>query len=386
MNPGTVKETHRQNSRILMAMSGGVDSSAAALMLKEQGWEVVGVTMLLHDDYDPDDARAVAEKLGIEFHVLDLRREFKEIIIDQFVSKYKQGLTPNPCVDCNREIKFGLLWENALKLGCRAMATGHYARIECRGSKARLLKANFAAKDQSYFLHVIPKELLDHIYFPLGEIKDKEETRKIAAAAGLLTASKSDSQDICFVPDGDYLKVIGSCKPAEKAGPTAKKEEQHFAGGFDNSPERKGVFLDTKGNILGRHEGHVKYTIGQRRGLGVASADGRLYVLDKDAESNTVILGRNEELFKREVLACDMNWMTWEQIPSEFRCRARIRYRHKEQPCTVMMISTDECSNSCTGAEIRITFDEPQRAVTPGQAVVLYDDDRVLGGGTIAGK
>ena len=206
MGPGAVKETHIQNNRILMAMSGGVDSSAAALMLKEQGREVVGVTMLLHDGYDPDDARAVAEKLGIEFHVLDLRREFKETIIDQFVSKYKQGLTPNPCVDCNREIKFGLLWENALKLGCRAMATGHYARIGCRGSEARLLKANYAAKDQSYFFLFLPKELLDHIYFPLGEIEDKEETRKIAAAAGLFTASKSDSQDICFVPDGDYMK------------------------------------------------------------------------------------------------------------------------------------------------------------------------------------
>jgi tRNA-specific 2-thiouridylase len=376
MGPGAVKETHIQNNRILMAMSGGVDSSAAALMLKEQGREVVGVTMLLHDGYDPDDARAVAEKLGIEFHVLDLRREFKETIIDQFVSKYKQGLTPNPCVDCNREIKFGLLWENALKLGCRAMATGHYARIGCRGSEARLLKANYAAKDQSYFLHVIPKELLDHIYFPLGEIEDKEETRKIAAAAGLFTASKSDSQDICFVPDGDYMKVI--------------EEEHHFARDFsrgsDNSPERNGVFLDTKGNILGHHEGHVKYTIGQRRGLGVASADGRLYVLDKDAESNTVILGRNEELFKREVLATDMNWMIWENLPSEFRCRARIRYRHKEQPCSVMMISKDECSDSCNGAEIKITFDEPQRAVTPGQAVVLYDNDRVLGGGTITGN
>ena len=349
--------------KVLVAMSGGVDSSASAVILKEQGWDVVGATMLLHDGYDPADAENVAGQLGIPFHVIDLREEFKEKIIDSFVSKYKMGLTPNPCVDCNRMIKFGLLWEKAKELGCDAMATGHYARIVCdSGSPEKeftLRKARFLSKDQSYFLHVIPKDLLENIVFPLGDIIDKDETRRIAAEAGLAVASKGESQDICFVPDGDYVKVI--------------RENDGAA-----NRDIPGEFVNTDGEILGTHEGQYKYTIGQRKGLGVASPDGPLYVLEKDPHCNRVVLGKNDELFEKELSACDVNWLTEEQ-GEMIRCSARIRYRHQEQPCIIHTGTGKE-------GECKVLFDQPQRAVTPGQAVVFYDGDRVLGGGTIIPK
>lgn len=352
-----------ENKRILVAMSGGVDSSAVAVLLKEQGYDVVGANMLLCGTGGDEDARKVAEALDIPFYVFDLRKEFSENIISKFVNQYKEGLTPNPCVDCNRQIKFGLLWEKAKELGCTHIATGHYAKVEFEEDAPVLKKAEFNTKDQSYFLHVIPADTLAHVIFPLGYVKDKDETRGIVREAGLDIASKGESQDICFVPDGDYVKVIdefeqNECKDNKKSG---------FI---------PGDFVDPDGNKIGTHRGMIHYTIGQRRGIQVSSTEGRIYVTGKDVENNTVTLGPNETLFRTELQANNINWQAPGELPQEFRCSAKIRYRHQEQPCTVR-IDPDEPTAAT------VVFDEAQRAITPGQAVVFYDGDIVLGGGTI---
>lgn len=339
-------------SKVLVALSGGVDSSVAAHLLIEQGYECVGATMQLLDNAEGQiaDAKAVADRLGIPFYAFDMRKEFRELIIDEFVKTYENGGTPNPCVVCNKQLKFGLLLQKATELGCDYIATGHYARVEEVDGRYILKKAETLEKDQSYFLYSLSQSVLSKVLFPLGAYS-KDEIRRIAENLSLVTAKKKDSQDICFVPDGDYIKVI---------------EE------YANKTYKKGNFVDTSGNVLGQHQGIIRYTVGQRKGLGIALGK-PMYVGSKNVENNEVTLCSDEELYSKTLTATDFNWIAFESTPEILRCKARIRYRHIEQPATVT-ISHDVAN---------IVFDEPQRAATSGQSVVLYDGEVVIGGGII---
>ena len=354
-------------------MSGGVDSSVAAHLMAEKGYDCIGCTMRLFDERalgaadagasdmndlsGPEmhtaDARAVTERLGIPFHVFHFEDLFRENVIDPFIKSYEQARTPNPCVHCNRCLKFAQLFQKMEELGCDVLVTGHYARVERDNTSGRmqLMKALDKSKDQSYVLYSLTQEQLAHVQFPLGEM-NKSETRATAGDAGFANAEKQDSQDICFIPDGDYAAFIER---------TMKK----------TYPE--GDFLDQEGNVLGRHKGIIHYTLGQRRGLGIPAAS-RLYVVAIDPIANTVTLGQNEDLFRTTLVAKQVNLIAMEKIEGELRANARIRYHHAEQPATITQIDDDT---------IRVVFDTPQRAITPGQSVVLYDADVVLGGGVI---
>lgn len=344
---------------LAIAMSGGVDSSAAACLLLEQGYELVGLTMKLFSRpgdvwHDGEDAQAVARQLGFPHHMVDLSPCFCTQVMDAFAAAYEAGCTPNPCVTCNRHIKFGALLDEAVKLGCGKLATGHYARVEYDAGSGRYLlkKASRPEKDQSYVLSTLTQAQLSRTLLPLGELS-KEEIRDIAHSRGLVTAHKSDSQDICFIPDGDYGAFIRS----------------HTGKDYPAGP-----FLDEDGSLLGRHTGIIDYTVGQRRGLGVSSNHGRLYVKEIRPSDNAVILSGNESLFARTLTAGDLNLIPCAQLSGSVRLRAKIRYRMTEQPCTVEQTGP---------STIRLTFDEPQRAITPGQTVVLYDGDTVVGGAVI---
>lgn len=351
--------------KILIAMSGGVDSSVAALLLSEAGCECVGATMrLFHNEdagvsreksccslEDVEDARSVAYQLGMPFYVFNFTDGFGEQVMDRFVDAYERGATPNPCIDCNRYMKFAKLVERAELLGCDAVATGHYARIEQENGRWLLKKAVDDSKDQSYVLYFLNQHQLAHLRFPLGTLH-KTEAREIAEKHGLVNARKRDSQDICFVPDGDYASFI----------------EQYT--GQSSEP---GDFVNKEGKVLGKHKGQIHYTIGQRRGLGI-SAPESLYVCGKSLDSNEVILGGKQDLMSNYCYINDINLIPWDHLDAPIKCKVKTRYRQPEQPATVEQIGEDL---------IKITFDEPQRAVTPGQAAVLYDDDMVLGGGTI---
>ena len=445
--------------KAIIAMSGGVDSSVAAYLMQEAGYDVSGAIMKLFDTEPAgkesagaeseagavadakgklrgtdniEDARRVAERLGIELGVFDMRREFKDAVIERFVAAYESGQTPNPCVFCNKRLKFDELYDMAVKSiannavnanSCRStercaidsdtdaensvndevygkrvsesesvepvIATGHYAVIEYdeKDGRYKLRKSADPAKDQSYFLYTLSQEQLSRTAFPLGGLS-KNEVREIAASQGFVTAKKKESQDICFIPGGDYAAFI--------------KE-------YTGRDYPAGDFVDEDGNVMGEHKGIINYTIGQRKGLGLALKK-PAYVLKLDTEANRVVLGDNEELFKRELTARDFNWLSMAPPSGPFRASARIRYRHREAPCEVIPLfetSSDAvkadagsdnaicadnkktaCSDSdnkkdaeCTG--VRIIFDEPQRAITRGQSVVLYDGDYVLGGGII---
>ena len=343
-------------ARVAVAMSGGVDSSAAAFLLKENGHSLVGITMKLFDSPSDEgqDAAAVARQLGFDHHLVDLSHTFRCQVMDRFVQCYEQGETPNPCVDCNRHLKFGALLDQALALGQEKIATGHYVRLDYESGSGHWLlkKALHPEKDQSYVLYSLTQHQLGHSLFPLGHLS-KDEIREIALGQNLVNARKKDSQDICFIPDGDYATFIrrytGHSYPA-------------------------GPFRDEAGNLLGIHTGIVDYTIGQRRGLGVSSTQGRLYVKEVRPEENSVVLSSNESLFSRSFTASRVNWIPFDRLDSPLKLRAKVRYRMVEQPCLVEPVGEDQ---------IRVTFEQPQRAITPGQAVVFYDGDLVIGGATI---
>ena len=354
-----------EQKKAMIAMSGGVDSSVAAQLMLDAGYQCMGATMRLYDGENPEtpnsccsedhaeDARSVARKLGIPFHVFNCKAEFDEKVIRNFISCYEMGLTPNPCIQCNRHLKFDHMLRLAQTLGYDYLVTGHYARVCYDDATGRYLlkKAADPAKDQSYVLYCINQEQLAHILFPLGELT-KQEARAIAEKSGLITAHKQDSQDICFVPDGDYAGFMERY--------TAKKYPS-------------GDFLDLEGKVVGKHSGAIRYTLGQRKGLGLAMG-APVYVCAKDMASNTVTVGPNEALFHRALRAVDWNWFPFPELSGPTRVMARHRYNQKEQPATVYPEEN--------GAA-RVVYDEPQRAITPGQAVVLYQDDLVIGGGTI---
>ncbi|MDR2179388.1 MAG: tRNA 2-thiouridine(34) synthase MnmA [Synergistaceae bacterium] len=355
--------------RAMIAMSGGVDSSVAAHLMKERGFDCVGVTMKLfsnadvgidRDDVccslkDTEDARDVAFRLGIPHYVFNFTAEFAERVIRRFVEAYENGLTPNPCIDCNRYIKFDRLFARAMDLEYAFVVTGHYARIEQTGrlpgsGRFLLKKALDDAKDQSYFLYSMTQTQLAHTLFPLGGLR-KQEVREIASAQGFLNAKKHESQDVCFVTGGSYADFI----------------EGHRG---NRCPP--GDFIDPEGRVLGRHKGLIRYTVGQRKGLGL-SFPRPMYVCGKNVLDNTVTLGDERLLYSKVLFAEDVNWIV--PPPSSiFKVRAKTRYRQPEQEATVRT----------EGGRIRVDFDEPQRAIATGQAVVLYDGDVVVGGGTIA--
>jgi tRNA-specific 2-thiouridylase len=335
-------------------MSGGVDSSVAAVLLQQAGHDVIGVTMLLSTNNSvAAEAREVAGRLGIPHHTIDLRDEFAHRIVAPFCEEYARGRTPNPCVACNREIKFGLLREKAAALGVDHIATGHYAQIERTGDSYRLKKGADARKDQSYFLCRLTREQLAYVVFPLGRLT-KPEVRRLAAKMGLPADSRPESQEACFVPGGDYAAFVRD---------------------FLHQPSPPGPILDGAGNVLGEHCGIVSYTVGQRHGLGIAAAGPR-YVTAIRPEGNAIVLGKREETFADDLVAVDLNWIgPAPECPIELK--ARVRYRHAEAPAVITPLDD---------VTIYVKFFAPQMAVTPGQTIAFYEGDYVIGGGTILKK
>ena len=353
--------------RALIAMSGGVDSAVAAYCMQQAGFSCIGATMRLYDNRqfdsdaestccsldDVEDARSVAFRLGIPYYVFNFTDDFKTQVMDRFVCAYERGDTPNPCIDCNRYLKFDRLLRRAAELGCEYVASGHYARVERDADTGRFLlkKALHTEKDQSYVLACLSQAQLAHIQFPLGNMS-KAQVREIAAQQGFQNAKKRDSQDICFVPDGNYVAFL------------ERYTKKHYPAGD---------FLDETGKTVGRHHGAVGYTLGQRKGLGLAMG-APVYVCAKDMAQNTVTVGPDSSLYRKSLLAGGWNWFPFPALTAPMRVTAKARYRQAEQPATVYP-EADGCA--------RVEFDSPQRALTPGQAIVLYDGDTVVGGGTI---
>lgn len=354
-----------ENKKVMIGMSGGVDSSVAAFLLQKESFEVIGATLKLYNNEDIDfvsektccslddvlDAKSVCARLGIRHYTLNMTDDFKKEVIERFISAYQNGFTPNPCIDCNRYMKFSKMLHKAQELDIDYVATGHYARIEKQGDRYILKKAVDLSKDQSYVLYSLTQEQLKVTKFPLGNYT-KQQVREIAEENGFVNARKHESQDICFVPDGDYSKFI-----------------EYYTG----KTYPCGDFVDMNGKRLGEHKGIIRYTIGQRRGLGLA-LPASMYVVEKDVDNNKVILGFNDDLFKKEVNVKNISFTACDGLDKPERLCAKIRYNQKEQPATVTQ--TDE-------NHFKIVFDEPQRAITKGQAAVLYDGDTVVGGGTI---
>ncbi len=350
-------------SKVVVAMSGGVDSSVAAALLKQQGYEVVGMMLRLWSEAGREDtnrcctpasmalARRVAARLDIPFYVVDAKETFRETVVEYFLNGYARGQTPNPCLVCNRQIRWTLLLDHALALGAQFMATGHYARKREAEGGYRLLRAVDRAKDQSYVLHVLNQEKLARALFPVGD-HAKPEIRRMAEAFGLPSASRQDSQDLCFLAGDDYRNFLRR-----------------------NAPEvlKPGQIVTRSGEVLGKHTGLADYTIGQRKGLGIASAV-PLYVLGKNAATNTLVVGAQGELGSRELTARDVNWIAGRAPAGSIRAEVQIRYTAKEAPAEVRPLSGDQAG---------VRFEAPQRDITPGQAAVFYQDDVVLGGGII---
>ena len=349
-----------ENKKVLLGMSGGVDSSVSALLLKQQGYEVIGATMELFagssccniNTYI--DAKNVCFQIGIPHFTYDYKEQFKKHVIDDFINCYANCKTPNPCIECNKYLKFGFMYEKAKELGCNYIATGHYAKTEYSEKYGRwvLKKSSAGSKDQSYVLWNIPKELLEHIIFPLADFESKDEIRAIAKENNLKVANKPDSEDICFVPDGNYKKFLEN--------------------NSDIKP-KKGKIVNSKGEVLGEHTGLYNYTIGQRKGLGI-SYKVPLFVIGFNKEKNEVIVGEENELYSKEILVGDINLLLVDEIIKPIEVDVKTRYSSKVAKATISMQDAHT---------IKVVFDEPQRAVTPGQSAVFYVDDIVLGGGKI---
>ncbi len=348
------------NKKVLIGMSGGVDSSVAALLLKDNGYTVIGTTLELFtggsccnvDTYN--DAKNVCKSMGIQHFIFDYKEEFKKYVIDDFINSYAVSKTPNPCIECNKYLKFGVMYDKARELGCDYIATGHYAKSEYSEKYGRwvLKKSNAGKKDQSYVLWSINKDLIEHVLFPLGDFNNKDEIRKIAENRNLKVANKKDSEDICFVPDGNYKKFL---------------EENS-----DIRP-KAGNIVNTKGEILGKHTGLYNYTIGQRKGLNIAYKV-PLFVVALDSEKNEVIVGEESECYKKELVVNEVNLLLFDEIKEPLRVKTKTRYSASEHDSTIFMNED---------GTIKVVFDEPQRAITKGQSAVFYIDDIVVGGGKI---
>jgi len=346
------------NKRVLLGMSGGVDSSASAVVLKQKGYEVIGATMKLWDEgclfNHANDAKKVCDKLNIEHHIFDCQNQFKEHVVNDFIQCYQCGKTPNPCVECNKYLKFGEFNKIAEELECDYIATGHYAKVEYseKYNQYVLKKSKEEKKDQSYFLYRIPKEILPKIIFPLEDFSNKEEIRNIARENDLIVAEKSESQEICFITDNDYVGFIKN---------------------NSNNKFKEGNIVNNKGEILGKHDGIINYTVGQRKGLGISYKE-PLYVLKIDKEKNEVIVGTEQELYTNEVYIEDINYLVTDLENKEIEVQAKVRYRAKPARATLYPLENGKA---------KFIFNESQRAITPGQSLVFYIDDIVVGGGKI---
>lgn len=352
--------------RVLLGMSGGVDSSVAAIILMEHGYEVIGATMKLWDPEDDEgqskccgddsilDAKRVCDKLGIPHYTLNLKEEFKKCVIENFIEEYANARTPNPCIECNKYLKFNYFFRKAMELGCDYIATGHYAKTEFsdKYNQVVLKKSNAGKKDQSYVLYNIPKDIINKVLFPLGQFENKEQIRKIAEKHDLLTAKKPDSQEICFIPDDDYAKFLSK------------------NGRVESKP---GKIVDNQGNVLGTHKGLIHYTIGQRKGLGIAH-ETPLYVVKLDAQNNLLVVGDEKDIFSKELYANNLNFTVYIKKDLPIKVNAKIRYGAKEAEATLFPE---------VNGKVKVEFETPQRAITKGQSVVFYIDDVLIGGGKI---
>ena len=348
-----------ENKKVLLGMSGGVDSSVSALLLKQRGYEVIGTTLELFTSSSCCntetymDAKNVCNQIGVPHFIYNCKDIFKTYVIDDFINCYSCCKTPNPCIECNKYMKFGFMWEKAKELGCNYIATGHYAKTEYSEKYNRwvLKKSNAGKKDQSYVLWNIPKDLVEHILFPLSDFESKDNIREIARENNLKVANKPDSEDICFVPDGNYKKFLEN---------------------NSNIKPKQGNIVNTEGEVLGKHTGLYNYTIGQRKGLGI-SYKVPLFVVGFDKQKNEVIVGEEKELYKKEVIVTDINLLLFDEITEKLEVEVKTRYSSKSAKANIIQ----------EGNNIKIEFDEPQRAITPGQSAVFYIDDIVVGGGKI---
>lgn len=349
-----------EEKRVLLGMSGGVDSSVSALLLKEEGYDVIGTTMELFagssccNTNTYIDAKNVCNQIGIPHFIYNFKDEFKKYVIDDFINCYANCLTPNPCIECNKFMKFGLMYEKAKELGCEYIATGHYAKTEYSEEYGRwvLKKSKAGKKDQSYVLWNIPKELIEHVVFPLADFESKDEIRKIAREHNLKTANKPDSEDICFVPDGNYKKFL---------------EEN------SELKPKKGNIVHVDGNVLGKHNGLYNYTIGQRKGLGISYKE-PLFVVGFNKEKNEVIVGEKDYIYKKEMIVKDVNLLLVDSIDEPMKVSVKTRYSSVEEDATVEMIDANT---------IKVVFENPVARITPGQSAVFYLGDIVVGGGKI---
>ena len=349
-----------EEKRVLLGMSGGVDSSVSALLLKEQGYEVIGTTMELFagssccNTNTYIDAKNVCNQIGVPHFIYNFKDEFKKYVIDDFINCYSNCLTPNPCIECNKFMKFGLMYEKAKELGCEYIATGHYAKTEYSEKYDRwvLKKSKVGKKDQSYVLWNIPKNLVEHIVFPLADFESKDEIRKIAKENNLKTANKPDSEDICFIPDGNYKRFL---------------EEN------SNLKPKKGNIVHVNGTVLGKHNGLYNYTIGQRKGLGISYKE-PLFVVGFNRAKNEVIVGEKEYIYKTEMIVKNINLLLVDKIEDSMKVSVKTRYSSKEEMATIEMVDEDT---------IKVVFENPVARITPGQSAVFYLDDIVVGGGKI---